>query len=198
MQLLRNGLICRRRRVAFQLQQVLQPSFGVLQNLVGFVSSAKASFGFPSPQCPDESAKFSGDKLPSDRPDQAKARGADRAARNNRSCGEALAAGTMRGRIRIRHLKSALLQIVAVVEKRSADKERAFRIDHHADIGDCTRMSRFAGPSTRSILYCRPEQPPPITATRNAPVARPCFSSSEFSFRDAFSVTLMRRSLPIL
>src|SRR4051812_7661820 len=63
---------------------------------------------------------------------------------------------------------------------------------------DCTMMSRFAGPSTRSILYCNPEHPPPITATRNAPVARPCFSRSEFSFRDAFSVTLMRRSLPIL
>src|SRR3954467_7202864 len=64
---------------------------------------------------------------------------------------------------------------------------------------DSTMMSRFAGPSTRSILYCRPEQPPPITATRNAPVAaRPCLSSNEFSFRDAFSVTLMSRSLPIL
>src|SRR2546423_5571210 len=63
---------------------------------------------------------------------------------------------------------------------------------------DCTMMSRFAGPSTRSILYCNPEQPPPITATRNAPLARPCFSSSEFNFRDAFSVTLMRRSFPIL
>src|ERR1700736_5273702 len=63
---------------------------------------------------------------------------------------------------------------------------------------DCTMMSRFAGASTRSILYCKPEQPPPITATRNAPLARPCFSRSELSFREAFSVTLMRRSLPIL
>src|SRR3954467_12845979 len=63
---------------------------------------------------------------------------------------------------------------------------------------DSTMMSRLAGPSTKSILYCNPEQPPPITATRSAPVARPCFSRSEFNFRDAFSVTLIRRSLPIL
>src|SRR3954462_2413924 len=63
---------------------------------------------------------------------------------------------------------------------------------------DSTMMSRLAGPSTRSILYCNPEHPPPITATRNAPVARPCFSRSEFNFRDAFSVPLMRRSFPIL
>src|SRR5205807_8344691 len=55
--------------------------------------------------------------------------------------------------------------------------------------GDSTMMSRLAGPSTRSILYCNPEQPPPITATRSAPVARPCFSKSEFNFREAFSVT---------
>src|SRR5205807_4665924 len=34
---------------------------------------------------------------------------------------------------------------------------------------DCTMMSRFAGPSTRSILYCNPEQPPPMTATLKAP-----------------------------
>src|ERR1700748_98077 len=37
-------------------------------------------------------------------------------------------------------------------------------------LDDPTIMSRFAGPSTRSILYCKPEHPPPITATRNAPV----------------------------
>src|ERR1039458_956830 len=61
-----------------------------------------------------------------------------------------------------------------------------------------TMMSRLAGPSTRSILYCNPEHPPPITATRNAPFARPCFSSSESNLRDAFSVTLIKRSLPIL
>src|SRR5438477_10269272 len=33
-----------------------------------------------------------------------------------------------------------------------------------------TRMSRLAGPSTKSILYCNPEHPPPITATRKAPL----------------------------
>src|SRR3984893_6140706 len=61
-----------------------------------------------------------------------------------------------------------------------------------------TIMSRLAGPSTKSILYCRPEQPPPITATRSAPLGRPCFSSSDDNLRDAPSVTLIRRSLPIL
>src|SRR6267143_4727641 len=34
---------------------------------------------------------------------------------------------------------------------------------------ESTRMSRGAGPSTKSILYLSPEQPPPMTATRNAP-----------------------------
>src|SRR6267378_8107908 len=47
----------------------------------------------------------------------------------------------------------------------------------------CTRMSRLAGPSTRSILYCKPEQPPPITATRSAPFGLPCFSKSELNLR---------------
>src|SRR5438105_15352867 len=57
-----------------------------------------------------------------------------------------------------------------------------------------TRMSRGAGPSTKSILYWSPEQPPPMTATRNAPCGRPCFSRSDLSRRDAFSVTLINRS----
>src|SRR5437868_12058468 len=61
-----------------------------------------------------------------------------------------------------------------------------------------TRMSRGAGPSTKSILYWSPEQPPPMTATRNAPCGRPCFSRSDLSRRDAFSVTLINRSFPIL
>ena len=63
---------------------------------------------------------------------------------------------------------------------------------------DRTRISRGAGPSTRSILYCRPEQPPPITARRKAPCGWPCFSSSELRRRAAFSVTLISFSLPIL
>ena len=61
-----------------------------------------------------------------------------------------------------------------------------------------TRISRGAGPSTRSILYWRPEHPPPITASRRAPCGRPCFSSNELSRRAAFSVTLISFSLPIL
>src|SRR5215468_9311201 len=59
-------------------------------------------------------------------------------------------------------------------------------------------MSRGAGPSTKSILYCRPEQPPPITATRRAPSGRPWRVRSEVSFLPARSVILQSFSLPIL
>ena len=41
----------------------------------------------------------------------------------------------MRDRVRVRHLEAALLQIIAVIEQRAADEERALRIDHHAHIG---------------------------------------------------------------
>src|SRR5437667_298123 len=36
-----------------------------------------------------------------------------------------------------------------------------------------TRISRSFGPSTRSMTYCRPEHPPPMTARRNAPSGLP-------------------------
>src|SRR5579863_7536250 len=61
---------------------------------------------------------------------------------------------------------------------------------------DSTRKSRFAGPSCKSILYCNPEHPPPTTATRKTPWARPCFVSSEPTFRAALGVTLINRSSP--
>ena len=47
---------------------------------------------------------------------------------------ETLAAGTMRDRIRIGDFESAFLQIFAEIEKRTANKKRALRIDHDADI----------------------------------------------------------------
>src|SRR5258707_506373 len=53
-------------------------------------------------------------------------------------------------------------------------------------------MSRSLGPSTRSIVYCKPEQPPPITARRNAPFGLPFSSSSDASLHAAVSVTLLR------
>ena len=59
-------------------------------------------------------------------------------------------------------------------------------------------MSRLAGPSTRSILYCNPEQPPPMTATRSAPWGRPCRCSNCESFAAALPVTFTKRSFPIL
>src|SRR5262249_29854247 len=59
-------------------------------------------------------------------------------------------------------------------------------------------MSRFAGPSTRSILYCNPEHPPPITATRKAPCGRPCRASSELNFAPAASLSFSSFSFPIL
>ena len=61
-----------------------------------------------------------------------------------------------------------------------------------------TRISRSFGPSTRSMTYCRPEHPPPMTARRNAPSGLPFSSSNDANLRAAFSVTLMSRSLPIL
>src|SRR5277367_916980 len=58
-------------------------------------------------------------------------------------------------------------------------------------------MSRLAGPSCKSILYCKPEQPPPTTATRNTPFARPCFVSNVETFCAALAVSLTRRSSPV-
>ena len=40
----------------------------------------------------------------------------------------------MRDRVRVRDFEAALLQIVAVIQNRAADEERAFWIDHHAHI----------------------------------------------------------------
>src|SRR5258708_34930558 len=57
-------------------------------------------------------------------------------------------------------------------------------------------MSRFAGLSCKSILYCSPEQPPPMTATRSTPVGRPCFVSSDETFFAALSVSFIKRSSP--
>src|ERR1051325_7777110 len=59
-----------------------------------------------------------------------------------------------------------------------------------------TRMSREAGASCKSILYCSPEQPPPTTATRSTPCGRFCFVRSELTFSAALGVTLMSRSSP--
>src|SRR6185295_15019203 len=59
-----------------------------------------------------------------------------------------------------------------------------------------TRISRLAGPSCKSILYCSPEQPPPTTATRKTPWARPCLVRRELTFFAALDVTLIRRSSP--
>src|SRR5476649_2061407 len=58
-------------------------------------------------------------------------------------------------------------------------------------------MSRLAGPSCRSILYCKPEQPPPTTATRNTPFARPCLVSRVETLLAALAVSLTRRSSPV-
>src|SRR6266540_982807 len=57
-------------------------------------------------------------------------------------------------------------------------------------------MSRFAGPSCKSILYCNPEQPPPTTATRNTPWGRPCLVNNELTFSAALCVTRISRSSP--
>src|SRR4051812_45872243 len=57
-------------------------------------------------------------------------------------------------------------------------------------------MSRLAGASCKSILYCSPEQPPPTTATRSTPLARPCLVSSVETFLAALAVSFTKRSSP--
>src|SRR5437868_6072465 len=59
-----------------------------------------------------------------------------------------------------------------------------------------TRMSRLAGPSWRSILYWRPLQPPPTTATRSTPSGRFWRWRSVLTLRAALGVTLTKRSSP--
>src|SRR5678810_931207 len=59
-----------------------------------------------------------------------------------------------------------------------------------------TRMSRLAGLSCKSILYCKPEQPPPTTATRSTPAGRPCLVKRDPTFVAALGVSLIRRSSP--
>ena len=49
-------------------------------------------------------------------------------------------------RIRIRYFESAFLQIVAVIQERSAHKKRALGIDHHADIGRLHHDVAIRGP----------------------------------------------------
>src|SRR5438874_430044 len=58
-------------------------------------------------------------------------------------------------------------------------------------------MSRLAGPSCKSILYCSPEQPPPTTATRSTPLGRPCLASRELTLFAALGLSLIRRSSPV-
>src|SRR4051812_26287520 len=82
----------------------------------------------------DAAPAFSGEILLSPLRDRARQPAAGREARNNPSCSEALAAGTMRHRIWIRDLEPTLLEIVAVIEQRSTHEERALWIDHHAHI----------------------------------------------------------------
>src|ERR1043165_3208962 len=84
---------------------------------------------------PDALSAFSGEKFLSAPRDRARAPAAGREARNNRSCGEALAAGTMRDCVRVRDFEPALLEILAVIQQRSADEKRALGVDHYPDIG---------------------------------------------------------------
>src|SRR6267143_2757547 len=83
---------------------------------------------------PDVPAMSFGGTTPSAYPDRARVRAADREGRSNRSCSEALAAGTMGDRIRIRYFESSFLQVIAVIQERSAHKKRTLRIDDHANI----------------------------------------------------------------
>ncbi len=108
---------------------------------------------------------------------------------------ETFAAGTARGGVGIFHLEAAV-QRADVIQLAAGDVKRALGINDHAHAAASTRMSRFAGPSCKSILYCRPEQPPPTTATRKTPFGRPCFVSSVETFCAALGVSLTSRSSP--
>ena len=104
----------------------------------------------------------------------------------------------MRHGVWIRHLKSSLLKIFAAASNDPLTNSALFGSTTTRTLLDSTRMSRLAGPSTRSILYCNPEQPPPITATLSAPCGRPCRCSNCESFAAALPVTFTKRSFPIL
>src|ERR1043166_8653167 len=85
--------------------------------------------------CPGAPSGFSGDTSLSISPDRARGGVADREGRSNRSCSEALAAGTMGDRIRIGDLEAAFLEVVAVIQEGTAHEKRTLGIDHDADIG---------------------------------------------------------------
>ncbi len=58
---------------------------------------------------------------------------------------EALAAGAMRDRIRVRNFETAFLQVVAVIEDRTADEECALRIDNQTDVGGLNQNVAVGG-----------------------------------------------------
>src|SRR5262249_32667541 len=66
--------------------------------------------------------------------ERARAGALRRRARSNRSRGKAFAAGTVRDGVRVGYFETALLQIIAVIDRRTADKKCALRIHHHADV----------------------------------------------------------------
>jgi hypothetical protein len=47
---------------------------------------------------------------------------------------ETLASGTVSNRVQISELEAALLQVLAVIEHRAADKKRAVRVDNQANV----------------------------------------------------------------
>ena len=104
----------------------------------------------------------------------------------------------MGDRIRIRYLEAAFLQVVAVIEERSAHEKRALRIDHHADIRglDHDVAIRRAIHEIHLVLQAGAAAADDRHAERSGGAA--LFFRSELSLREAFSVTLIRRSLPIL
>src|SRR5436305_14969559 len=85
--------------------------------------------------CPDVPPIPAPDIFPLISPYRARVFWAGPEPRSNPSCREALTARAMRDRVRIRYLESAFLQIVAVIEDRTADEKGALRIDHYAHIG---------------------------------------------------------------
>ena len=104
----------------------------------------------------------------------------------------------MRHSIRIGDFESTFLQIFAGIEQRAADEKRTLRIDDDADILRLNKDIPISGAIDKIHFILQAG----TTATDHCHTQRarppPCFSRRETDLREAFSVTLIRRSLPIL
>ena len=105
----------------------------------------------------------------------------------------------MRGRVRIGHLKSAFLQIIAKIQDRTADKKRAFWINHNANIAalDENVAVDWTVDQVHLVLQSGATASDHGQPQRAGGFALLFEQGRQFACT-LFSVTLMKRSLPIL